>query len=329
MSEIATHEMERAALNGLALEYELRGSGEPVVLIHWGICAAWAEPLMDEPALADRYRVLSYHRAGFAGSDRIEGPLSLAEHAAHCALPHAPSGDRAGAPRGPLLKRRHRAAAGARLSRRRAHARAHGAGAARPADGGAGEFVRDFVAPAMQRYRAGDRAGAVDTFARGVFGCGLPRPAGAGTPGSLRAGHRRRRRVLRPGTARPAAVVVHAGGREPRHAAHARRPRREHRPDLPRAAAAAVSWLPNAEPFELPDATHLLHLQNPRGMADALASFYSGTRSQHPSPSAAAASCSPLASPQDPTSTQCARRFRLVESPGAMARQGAIKILAR
>ena len=35
-----------------------------------------------------------------------------------------------------------------------------------------------------------------------------------------------------------------------------------------------VSWLPNVERFELPDATHLLHLQNPRGMAEALAAFY-------------------------------------------------------
>ena len=35
-----------------------------------------------------------------------------------------------------------------------------------------------------------------------------------------------------------------------------------------------LAWLPNAEPFDLPDATHLLHLQNPRGMAEGLASFY-------------------------------------------------------
>jgi hypothetical protein len=35
-----------------------------------------------------------------------------------------------------------------------------------------------------------------------------------------------------------------------------------------------VSWLSNAEPFELPNATHLLRLQNPRGMAEALTSFY-------------------------------------------------------
>ena len=33
--------MERAAVDGLELEYALRGSGEPVVLIHWGVSATW------------------------------------------------------------------------------------------------------------------------------------------------------------------------------------------------------------------------------------------------------------------------------------------------
>jgi pimeloyl-ACP methyl ester carboxylesterase len=39
-----------------------------------------------------------------------------------------------------------------------------------------------------------------------------------------------------------------------------------------------LAWLPNVEPFVLPAATHLLHVENPRGMAEALAAFYA----QHP-----------------------------------------------
>ena len=35
-----------------------------------------------------------------------------------------------------------------------------------------------------------------------------------------------------------------------------------------------LDWLPNAEPFDLPGATHLLHLENPRGMAEGLAAFF-------------------------------------------------------
>ena len=44
-------------------------------------------------------------------------------------------------------------------------------------------------------------------------------------------------------------------------------------PTFPERLQLLVSWLPNVEPCELP-ATHLLHLQNPRGMAEGLASFY-------------------------------------------------------
>jgi hypothetical protein len=44
-----------------------------------------------------------------------------------------------------------------------------------------------------------------------------------------------------------------------------------------------LSWLPNVEPFDLPDATHLLHVQNPRGMAESLANFYA----RHPLSAAA------------------------------------------
>jgi pimeloyl-ACP methyl ester carboxylesterase len=35
-----------------------------------------------------------------------------------------------------------------------------------------------------------------------------------------------------------------------------------------------LSWLPNAEEFVLPSATHLLHLEDPKGMADGLAAFF-------------------------------------------------------
>ena len=35
-----------------------------------------------------------------------------------------------------------------------------------------------------------------------------------------------------------------------------------------------LAWLPNVEPFVLPDATHLLEVENPRGMAEGLAAFF-------------------------------------------------------
>jgi len=39
--------------------------------------------------------------------------------------------------------------------------------------------------------------------------------------------------------------------------------------------ALLLAWLPHVEPFVLDGATHLLHLQAPRGGAEALAAFLS------------------------------------------------------
>jgi pimeloyl-ACP methyl ester carboxylesterase len=35
-----------------------------------------------------------------------------------------------------------------------------------------------------------------------------------------------------------------------------------------------LQWLPNAEGFVLPDATHFLQVENPSAIAEALAAFY-------------------------------------------------------
>ena len=42
----------------------------------------------------------------------------------------------------------------------------------------------------------------------------------------------------------------------------------------PQRQALLLEWLPNVEGFTLPGATHLLHVQNPRGMADRLVIFF-------------------------------------------------------
>jgi 3-oxoadipate enol-lactonase len=273
--------MERAAVDGLELEYELRGAGEPVVLIHWGVSATWAEPLLDEPVLGDRYRLLSYHRAGFGGSSRIEGPVTMADHAQHCLV---------------LMRQ---------LGIERAHFVGHSSSvavalqvaldapdaahtvvsmdAARPAPPTElqAAFRREYVEPAIERYRAGDKEGAVATFFRGVFGPGYRDPLEHGLPGAfdqavsdadtfftqeLPALWQRwsfteedARRITQP-------VLVVVGEKSA--------------PTFPERRELLRSWLPNVELFELPGATHLLHVENPRGMAEGLASFFA----RHPIP---------------------------------------------
>jgi hypothetical protein len=83
----AEAEMELAAIDGIEVEYELRGSGEPVVVIHWGVSARWAEPLLAEPILAERYRVL--RDLVLAWLPRVE-PFDLpgATHLLHIERPH-------------------------------------------------------------------------------------------------------------------------------------------------------------------------------------------------------------------------------------------------
>lgn len=267
-------ELERATVDGLELEYELRGSGEPVVLIHWGLSAAWAEPLLDEPPLAARHIVLRYHRAGFAGSDRVDGPVSMADHAAHCAE---------------LMRG---------LGIERAHVVGHSSSAvialqlaldfpeavqtlalmepARPVPQTEAQaaFVREFVAPAIQRHRAGDAAGAVDTFARGVFGPGYRDRLERGLPGAFEQavadadaffGQELAALQAWSFTEKDARRVTHAvlGVRGANTA-----------PTFPERLELLLSWLPNAEELEVAGATHLLHVQRPREVAEGLASFF-------------------------------------------------------
>jgi pimeloyl-ACP methyl ester carboxylesterase len=74
--------MQRVNLNGADFEYEVQGSGEPLLLIHGSILADAFVPLLHEPRIANHYRVISYHRRGFAGSSRASVPFTIAQQAA-------------------------------------------------------------------------------------------------------------------------------------------------------------------------------------------------------------------------------------------------------
>ena len=65
----------------VGLEYEERGAGEPVLLIHGGGFAGAFVPLTCEATLADRHRLIRYHRRGFAGSEGFTGPFTIADQA--------------------------------------------------------------------------------------------------------------------------------------------------------------------------------------------------------------------------------------------------------
>jgi len=77
--------MDKAKVNGVELEYEAKGSGEPVILIGTGPIADSFLPFFFEKALVGRYHLIRYHQRGQVGSTSSPGPVSFAEHAADAA----------------------------------------------------------------------------------------------------------------------------------------------------------------------------------------------------------------------------------------------------
>src|SRR5215218_2995663 len=68
--------MDIATVNGVELEYEVGGSGEPVLLIS-PVLADGFVPLVAAPDLTERYRLIRYHRRGWGGSTHT---AALLEH---------------------------------------------------------------------------------------------------------------------------------------------------------------------------------------------------------------------------------------------------------
>jgi len=267
--------MDRVAVNGVELEFEVRGNGEPVLLIHPGIFADFFTPLLREPSLISRYRLVHYHRVGCAGSSRVAGPVNLGQQAAHGRLVlqhlgiarahvvgHSSSGNVALqlALDAPTVVQSLAVLEPALMSVPSAAA------------------SRAFVGTALQLYRAGDRASAVDTFLRGTCGPDYRAVLDRVLPGgfdqyvtdadtffeqefpALQQWSFREEDAKR--IIQPVLAVVGALSLE-RDAIWGERQQ------------LLLDWLPNVEPFVLPGATHLLEVENPRGLAERLAGFFS------------------------------------------------------
>jgi pimeloyl-ACP methyl ester carboxylesterase len=263
---------------GIELEYSLRGTGEPVVLVHAGLFADWFQPLLEEPALAARYRVLSFHRVGYAGSSRVPEPVSIARQATHL-----------------LALMRY-------LGIERAHIVGHSSGgnialqlaldapervhslvileAALPVGGGSERLLstrRAAMASILEQFRAGKKAAAVDGFMRMVAGPAYRAPFEQALPGVFERGLAdadtffgqelpavQQWQFAREDAGRITQPVLAVVGEKSV----------EVSPIWAERQQVLSSLLPNVEGFVLPGATHLLHVQNPRGMAEALASFF-------------------------------------------------------
>ncbi len=270
--------MTLAKIDGAELEYEVRGSGEPVVLVHAGIFADWFKPLLDDHILTSRYRVVSYHRIGYAGSSRVAGSVSIADQAAHL--------------RG-LMRY---------LGIARAHVVGHSSGGnialqlALDAPQLAQSIVlmepalpvptlgqermlsmRAAMAPVFEAYRAGDKARAVNGFMRGVSGPDYRAVIDRVLPGAFEQavvdadtffGQElpavQQWSLRREDAARITQPVLSVVGAKSQQLSQIWTERHQ----------MVLAWVPNAEGFVLPDATHLLHVEHPRAVAEALAAFF-------------------------------------------------------
>jgi pimeloyl-ACP methyl ester carboxylesterase len=266
--------LDRAVLGEVELEYEVRGTGDPVVLIHPGIFADWFQPLLVQPVLADQYRLVHYHRVGCGGSSHVAGSVSMAQQAAHgrALLGHL------GIERAHIVGHSSSGIVALQLAHDAPDV-VHSLTVMEPALMAvpSAPTSRAFLGPALEQYRAGDRAGAVDRFLRGTCGPHYRAVLDQAVPGAF-AQHvadaetfftqelpalqqwaftaEDARQITQP-------VLTVIGAKNV-----AGDPIWGERHELLR------SWLPQAEPFVLPDATHLLYVEQPRAMAEALAAFF-------------------------------------------------------
>ncbi|MBI4338614.1 MAG: alpha/beta hydrolase [Chloroflexi bacterium] len=273
--------MDNAVIDGITIEYEVAGTGEPVVLIHGALIADAFRPLLAEPSLAHGYRLITYHRRGYVGSSRTPGPISIARQAADCQA---------------LLRH---------LGIERAHIVGHSYGGAialqltldtpgivhslallEPAliVGATAQSYRDALALGQGRYSERTAAVVVDEFLEARFGAGYRTALDQIVPGGFTQavadagtwfkleiaafldwsfGEAQARRITQP-------VLVVLGSES-----NALWPR------FGETSRLLLAWLPDAKGFVLPGAAHGLQMQNPPGMAEALANFWT----HHPIPS--------------------------------------------
>lgn len=71
--------------NESALEYEITGTGEPVLLISTGPIADSFSPLVEAGPLSNRYRLIRYRQRPRTRDDRGSEPVSFIDHAADAA----------------------------------------------------------------------------------------------------------------------------------------------------------------------------------------------------------------------------------------------------
>jgi pimeloyl-ACP methyl ester carboxylesterase len=151
--------MDRTKINGVELEYEITGAGEPTLLIHGAHLADAMAPLVTTAAL-EGCRMIRYHRRGYAGSSH-PAPVSIADHADDAAA----LVEYLGYDRVHVIAHSSGAVVALELAARYPR-RVRSLALLEPAVlfGPAGAAFAEVVEPLVEQYASGDAAGAVESF---------------------------------------------------------------------------------------------------------------------------------------------------------------------
>ena len=266
--------MRTASLEGVDLEYEITGSGDPVLFIS-PVLADGFLPLLHHPALAERHQLIHYHRRGWVGSTHTPGPVSIDDHARDAAALL----DHLGVPRAHVAGHSSGAAVAVDLARRcpdRVHTLVllELSLLSLPA----GQQFLDGAGPVFELYEAGDHEDAFAAFMAAVSGldwdaCRATLEAHA--PGVVEQSIKDADTFF--GTELPSLA---AWTLEPDQAAAIEQPTLsilglETNPLWVEVAAFLRAHVPDLREAEIEGVGHLLHLQRPEPVATAVADFLS------------------------------------------------------
>jgi pimeloyl-ACP methyl ester carboxylesterase len=266
---------ETAKINGTELAYDLRGEGQPVLLMHCAFVAEAFAPLLSEAALSGRYQLINYQRRGYGASARATGPMSVSEQAAdaRALLQHL------GIERAHVVGHSYGGVVALQLALDTPSA-VHSLALLEPTipaalgDPEVAQAFMEAVGKAYGQFGAGDKAGAVDTWLTGAFGPGYREIADAALPGWFeQAVHDAEVtfQVEAPNLQQWRFTPAEAGriGQPVLSAYH-----QDYWPGFQKTHDLLQAWLPQTESALLPVARHLLQIMDPRTIAESLAGFF-------------------------------------------------------
>ncbi len=266
--------MERFEVDGIVIEYQVQGNGEPVLLIPPSVTIdGLGLPLLTQPQLASRFQLIHYHRRGYLGSTLGTDPLTIALEAGDAAM---------------LLRH---------LGLKTAHIVGHSIGGLIALQLAVDEpdlvhslalleppiytpngraHMGGVFKPVMEAYRSGNKRAAIEIFSNAVFGPNWQPIVEQIIPGGVEQAVNSAELFL---TLELPAIQSWQFG--PQEAAVIREPilsvlgaRSSQIEFVKEVRQLLHSWFPQTEDLDVPT-THLLQMQDPKGVAQGLAEFFS------------------------------------------------------